>query len=901
MDPISAIVSIIELCSQIGDYISRAVGATEAINQYRLRLEFCKSLLTKLQLSPENTGRRKDWETTLEILNKPGAPLHSLEGSLALVQGKLGPSSSGQSGLRKTLQKLMWPFDEKQVGQLINAIDSDIKLIEAALSLNQHRLLMDLERSQQERDSTLAKMIEALYHDSEEVRERLEELQNVQTAEDRDAVLEWLSRADYGGKQSDSYHLRQPGTGSWLLDSPEFTKWKENRGETLFCPGMPGAGKTVLTSVVVRNLMDDYADSPNVAIAWLYCDFRLKSEQKLNNMLASLVKQLLLDQKSLPSIVERLYRRNRPRKTHPSTQDLVEALESAVARSARVFVLVDGLDEYSDGRDKLLGTLLRLQATYQVNLFATSRYIPDIVGHFEDMPRLEIRATDQDIKTYLEGYLEAHIGEISSLIRKDHALQRDIVDAITEAADGMFLLAHLYIGSIKDKMQPVKVREAIQDFKPRSARLAESKSRIRNDHKNGPLSEAYEKAMSSIMDQAPEHILVAKQALSWITFAKRPLLMDSMGRTALSYAAYRANETIFKLMIDAYLGDDNRTLDLEAKDNEGRTVLSLAAEKGNETVVRLLLEEYQVDADSTDKHGRTPLSYAADIGHHHMVKLLLASGQVRVDPKDDQGMTPLCYAVANRSRGTPELTANALIETGQVDLNVKTRDRRTLLSYAAQHGYRSTVQLLLASGQVDINCKDSYGQTPLFHAMSRENESSLQHLTATNRQGDDAEDNPGNLAPVMQILLATDNVYVNVNDDSGYSPLMWAVKQNMHHNISLLLEDGRVDVNLKSPRDGDTPLIVAVGRNDILALELLLKCRDIDLDLQNRKGVTALSLAIDRGYHEAIRLLREKYVEMGKVAPEAESGVAGAQAAQGLANKLMAGCEGRASPATTEA
>lgn len=185
--------------------------------------------------------------------------------------------------------------------------------------------------------------------------------------------------------------------------------------------------------------------------------------------------------------------------------------------------------------------------------------------------------------------------------------------------------------------------------------------------------------------------------------------------------------------------------------------------------------------------------------------------------------------------------------------------------------------------------------------MSRENESSLQHLTATNRQGDDAEDNPGNLFPVMQILLATDNVYVNVKDDSGYSPLMWAVKQNMHHNISLLLEDGRVDVNFESPRDGDTPLIVAVGIIDILALELLLKCRDIDLDLQNRKGVTALSLAIDRGYHEAIRLLREKYVEMGKVAPEAESGVAGAQAAQRLANKLMAGCEGRDSPATTEA
>jgi hypothetical protein len=49
----------------------------------------------------------------------------------------------------------------------------------------------------------------------------------------------------------------------------------ETDGETLFCPGIPGGGKTILTSVVIDNLQRKFRKRKDVAsIAYLYCNFR---------------------------------------------------------------------------------------------------------------------------------------------------------------------------------------------------------------------------------------------------------------------------------------------------------------------------------------------------------------------------------------------------------------------------------------------------------------------------------------------------------------------------------------------------------------------------------------------------------------------------------------------------
>src|SRR2546421_8460785 len=86
------------------------------------------------------------------------------------------------------------------------------------------------------------------------------------------ALLDWLTPIDYASQQSDFIGRRQEGTGQWLLNSPEFQEWFNNKNRTLFCPGMPGAGKTILTAIVIEHLWTKFQNDASIGIAYLYCN-----------------------------------------------------------------------------------------------------------------------------------------------------------------------------------------------------------------------------------------------------------------------------------------------------------------------------------------------------------------------------------------------------------------------------------------------------------------------------------------------------------------------------------------------------------------------------------------------------------------------------------------------------
>ena len=92
---------------------------------------------------------------------------------------------------------------------------------------------------------------------------------------------------DYAPQQNDYIRRRQPGTGQWLLDSAEFQRWLYTGKQTLFCPGIPGAGKTILTSIVVDELTTRFGNDRIIGIAYVYCNFRRQHEQKADDLLAN--------------------------------------------------------------------------------------------------------------------------------------------------------------------------------------------------------------------------------------------------------------------------------------------------------------------------------------------------------------------------------------------------------------------------------------------------------------------------------------------------------------------------------------------------------------------------------------------------------------------------------------
>jgi Cdc6-like AAA superfamily ATPase len=250
-------------------------------------------------------------------------------------------------------------------------------------------------------------------------------------------ILNWLTPIDYSSQQSDYIRKRQPETGQWLLDLLKYQTWLKTDKQTLFCPGIPGAGKTILTSIVVDDLNTRFQNDLSIGIVYLYCNFRRQHEQRAEDLLASLLKQLAQGQFPLPENVKDLYNLHKNKQTRPSFGDFSRALQSVTSMYSRVFIVVDALDECqaSNGcRTRLLSEIFNLQAKCEVNFFTTSRFIPEIKDKFEASVSIEIRASNEDVGRYLDG----HMFQLPTFVGRSVELQEEIKTGIVKAVGGMY-------------------------------------------------------------------------------------------------------------------------------------------------------------------------------------------------------------------------------------------------------------------------------------------------------------------------------------------------------------------------------------------------------------------------------------------------------------------------------
>ena len=248
-------------------------------------------------------------------------------------------------------------------------------------------------------------------------------------------VLDWLTPINYGPQHSDIFNRRQPGTGQWLLDSEEFQTWLNTDKQTLFCPGIPGAGKTILTSIVIDHLTSNFSTDPGVGIAYLYCDFRQKHQQKPQDLLTSLLKQLSERRSTLPESVKSLCDAHEKKRTRPSLDEISRTLQSVVGTYSRIIIIVDALDEcqdFGDHRTRFLSVIFELQSKYRVSIFATSRINDEIAGSFVGKVILNIHATKEDINLYLHQRMPDGKPDIF-----DETIREMIVSEILKAVDGM--------------------------------------------------------------------------------------------------------------------------------------------------------------------------------------------------------------------------------------------------------------------------------------------------------------------------------------------------------------------------------------------------------------------------------------------------------------------------------
>jgi Cdc6-like AAA superfamily ATPase len=247
--------------------------------------------------------------------------------------------------------------------------------------------------------------------------------------------LNWLSKVDYGVQQADLIAKCQEGTGEWFLESTEFAAWIQGRTATLLCPGIPGAGKTFMSSIVVNHLGERFPRRDGVGIAVLYCSYSMRGEQAKEKLLAGLLRQLLQRKHCCSETVQSLYEQCKSAGRRPSLDEMVVLLKHVASSFSQAFVVVDALDE-CEGTEwsPLVRELRRLQTLFPaLRLMFTFRPHVIVLEEMAEAATLNIRAHRSDI----EHYVATHLSRLSQHVTEAANLRRDVIQGIVAAADGM--------------------------------------------------------------------------------------------------------------------------------------------------------------------------------------------------------------------------------------------------------------------------------------------------------------------------------------------------------------------------------------------------------------------------------------------------------------------------------
>ncbi|KAF5713099.1 ankyrin repeat [Fusarium mundagurra] len=686
-----------------------------------------------------------------------------------------------------------------------------------------------------------------------EVKRKMDRVEDVE-------ILEWLTPVNYGPQQSDNFSQRQEGTGEWLLSSKEFQDWVET-GKTLFCPGVPGAGKTIITSIVINELTTRFGDDDTVGIAYIYANYRQHDEQKVDHLLKSLLKQLVQGQSSMPASVKSLYDKHKVNKTRASVEEVSATIQSIDGLYSRIFIVIDALDELKETdscRNRFLKEIFKFQAQCCVKFFATSRFIPEITDKFEGIATVNIRAQDEDVR----GFLDGKISQSGQLLRTHCEM---IKTEIAKTVDGMFLLAQLHLDSVSTKLTLKQIKIAL------------------NNLSSGPKAYdvAYKKAMERISGQEQNSKKLAMQVLSWITCAKRVLTISELQHAL----AVEENDTDL---------DKENLYRIEDMVSVCSGLVTIDEESGIIRLVHYTTQEYLdrtrdkwfSDAESeitmacirylsfnVFKSGlcRSREDYSHrlrcypfyDYAHrnwgHHALMTCMDGDDVILDFLESpvkqsasihailvseylnpimghiQGISHMATEVPTAAYFGLSKTVLALLEKGH-PADSKGMLGWTPLTYAARYGRGDVVKLLVARDDVDPNSNDKLcGETPISWAAKYGH------------------------AAVVKVLLEDERVLANCTEREDRTPLSFAAENGNLEVVKLLLSRYDVDPNSIPRWEKKTPLHYAAVNGYSAIVKLILERKGVLADYMDNKDQTPLLLAAESGHEAVVRLLLSRH------------------------------------------
>ena len=314
-------------------------------------------------------------------------------------------------------------------------------------------------------------------------------------------VFGWLSIED---RQEERLHkisdARQSGTCNWVLEDPQVRPWIEDDGgdAVLWMSGIPGAGKSFLSSLIIQNLQIQ----PNRSTLYYFCSHQFSSEDTCANILRTLAVQLLQQNMDMVLLVHQAFLQKGSNHSSPVMRKLLAQvlLTTKVTR-----IVVDGVDELDRAIQlDILKSLIEIQKSAKDNckLLICSREEPLIQKSLPAKTHMKLGdKTSEGLGLYIKTQVEDLQAAFPEM---DSALVRLVEHRLHSKAKGMFLWVRLVTTTLIDQMSEVQIELAVDQ-------LPEG------------LDEAYGLIKTRI-DALPTHIRERIfKILYWICAARRPI------------------------------------------------------------------------------------------------------------------------------------------------------------------------------------------------------------------------------------------------------------------------------------------------------------------------------------------------------------------------------------------
>ncbi|KAF4782769.1 pfs domain-containing protein [Colletotrichum scovillei] len=408
------------------------------------------------------------------------------------------------SNLLGEVPSMSWPVRKRKIDQILSNVASTRAQLGLAVQTQSMAIVLDIRRTLDRHSTYMRQHVES---------------------ESNKAIFAWLNPPDVWESLKNALQKRQPGTGEWLTKTPEFEYWKRNPG-SLWLSGMPGAGKTIMSSTIVTFMLSEAQTSAS-AVVYSYFDFSNESQQEAQSFLRTCIAQLAAKNPAAYDILVALRNRcSEAQGQQPRLEELLESTVAALGCFTQVFVVVDALDECSE-RGKLLNIVKELQSVRNLHLVLLSRREQEIekaLSSFAKELPLRGAEVDQDIAAYIQERIHRS-GEMQEWTGED----RGKVEAqLTEMAGGMFRWVQCQLDSLEKCIDSNQVDETLASLPP-------------------DLPSTYERILVNLDVKSAARV---RDVLVALAFARRPLqvgeVMDIVSISITDYPrAKKSGNTVY--------------------------------------------------------------------------------------------------------------------------------------------------------------------------------------------------------------------------------------------------------------------------------------------------------------------------------------------------------------------